>query len=133
MLRNKSSRKYETSKRRTIYFPHRPLLVFSFKVPNNYNKSHFQQSSHKFINRKRDTFETMVPQSDSTCRNFGVLGNAQTKRVQSEFQSSRYSAPISSACERKMPRSGFTNPDNTNTTPSCPYKRVTLAQSQRLK
>ena len=66
----------------------------------------------------------MVPQSASTCRNFGVLGNAQTKRVQSGFQSGWYSAPISSACDRKLLRSGLTNPDNTNTTPSCPHKRV---------
>lgn len=37
--------------------------------------------------KKIRTFETIVPQSASTCRNFGVFGNAQTKRVQSEFQS----------------------------------------------
>ena len=39
----------------------------------------------------------MVPQSASTCLNLGVFGKAQTKRVQSEFQSGLYSAPISIA------------------------------------
>lgn len=37
--------------------------------------------------KKEQTFETIVPESASTCRNFGVLGNAHTKRVQLEFQS----------------------------------------------
>lgn len=64
------------------------------------------------------TFETIVPQSASTCRNFGVFGNAQTKSVQAEFQSGWYSAPISRACDLKLLRSGLTNPDSTNTTPS---------------
>ena len=36
---------------------------------------------------KKKTFDTMVPQSASTCLNLGVFGKAQTKRVQSEFQS----------------------------------------------
>jgi hypothetical protein len=62
----------------------------------------------------------MVPFSDCTCRNLGVLANAQIRRVQSEDQSGRYTAPISSAWERNLPLSGFTNPDSTKTTPSCP-------------
>lgn len=62
----------------------------------------------------------IVPLFDWTCRNLGVLANAQTRRVQSDDQSGRYSAPISNAWERSVLRSGFTNPDNTKTTPSCP-------------
>ncbi|RHN76436.1 hypothetical protein MtrunA17_Chr2g0332101 [Medicago truncatula] len=61
----------------------------------------------------------MVPQSASTCRNLGVFGNAQTKRVQLEFQSCLNSAPISIARDLRIPRSGFTKPDSTKTTPSC--------------
>lgn len=68
---------------------------------------------------KITTFETIVPQSPCTCRNLGVFGNAQTRRVQSELQSGRYSAPIANACDLSVLLSGFTNPDNTNTTPSC--------------
>lgn len=79
---------------------------------------------HSHVKRKRKkeqrkTFDTMVPQSAWTCRNLGVFGNAQTKRVQSEFQSGWYSAPISMARDLNMPRSGLTNPDSTKTTPSC--------------
>lgn len=62
----------------------------------------------------------MVPLSAWTCRNLGVLTNAQTRRVQSDVQSARYSAPMSNACERSVLLSGFTNPDSTKTTPSCP-------------
>jgi hypothetical protein len=60
----------------------------------------------------------MVPLFDSTCRNLGVLANAQTRSVQSDVQSGRYSAPISNAWERNVPLSGFTNPESTKTTPS---------------
>ena len=74
--------------------------------------------------KEGETFDTMVPQSASTCRNLGVFGNAQTKRVQSEFQSGWYSAPISSACDLNVLRSGFTKPDSTKTTPSCPQNTV---------
>lgn len=38
-------------------------------------------------NNKRETFLTIVPQSASTCRNFGVFEYAQTKSVHSELQS----------------------------------------------
>lgn len=67
-----------------------------------------------------------MPQSALTCLNLGVLGNAQTRRVQSEFQSAWYSAPMSNACERNVLRSGLTNPDRTKTTPSCPNQDVSF-------
>jgi hypothetical protein len=66
----------------------------------------------------------IVPLSDWTCRNLGVLANAQTRRVQSDVQSGRYSAPISNAWERSVLLSGFTNPESTKTTPSCPKKHT---------
>jgi hypothetical protein len=87
---------------------------------------HIQKLKRK---EQRKTFDTMVPQSASTCRNLGVLGNAQTKRVQLEFQSGLNSAPISIARDLKMPRSGFTKPDSTKTTPSCPQTSLTSFNS----
>lgn len=71
----------------------------------------------------------MVPLSDSTCRNLGVLANAQTRSVQSDVQSGRYSAPISNAWERNVPLSGFTNPESTKTTPSCPKQTHGIASA----
>lgn len=51
----------------------------------------------KKTNEKCRTFDTMVAPSDLTCLNLGVFENAHTRIVQSEVQSGRYSAPISSA------------------------------------
>ena len=73
----------------------------------------------------------MVPFSASTCRNFGVLENAHTSKVQLEFQSAWYSAPISNAWDLNVPRSGLINPDSTNTTPS--YKYPTYGQKKYQK
>jgi hypothetical protein len=56
----------------------------------------------------------MVPLSDWTCLNFGVFANAQTGA-----QSNLYIAPMSVALARKLPLSGFTNPESAKTTPSC--------------
>jgi hypothetical protein len=89
-------------------------------VGKNYCLKELDIKFTRKTNNWEPTFEIMVPLSAWTCRNLGVLANAQTRRVQSDVQSGRYSAPISNACDRSVLLSGFTNPDSTKTTPSCP-------------
>ena len=100
---------------------------------NNYCLKELDIKFTRKTNNWEPTFEIMVPLSAWTCRNLGVLANAQTRRVQSDVQSGRYSAPISNACDRSVLLSGFTNPDSTKTTPSCPeiqnHHRYTCMQN----